>query len=48
MIEADGSLEQADSMKVAFDGAPATGLDVFGHPLDEAAAHPASGPGSKA
>jgi uncharacterized protein len=41
VIEADGSLEQADSIKVAFDGAPATGLDVFAHPLNEAAAHPA-------
>jgi uncharacterized protein len=41
VIEADGSLEQADSLKVAFDGAPATGLDVFTHPLNEAAAHPA-------
>jgi uncharacterized protein len=40
VIEADGSLEQADSMKVAFDGAPVTGLDLFAYPLDEAAAHP--------
>jgi len=41
VIETDGSLEQADSIKVAFDGAPATGLDLSDHPLDEAAAHPA-------
>jgi len=41
VIETDGSLEQADSIKVAFDGAPATGLDLFAHPLNEAAAHPA-------
>jgi uncharacterized protein len=41
VIETDGYLEQADSIKVAFDGAPATGLDLFAHPLDEAAAHPA-------
>ncbi len=41
VIETDGSLEQADSLKVAFDGAPATGLDLFAHPLGEAAAHPA-------
>jgi uncharacterized protein len=41
VIETDGSLEQADSIKVAFDGAPATGLDLSAHPLNEAAAHPA-------
>ena len=41
VIEVDGSLEQADSMKVAFDGAPATGLDLFANPLNEAAGHPA-------
>jgi uncharacterized protein len=41
VIETDGSLEQADSIKVAFDGAPATGFDLFAHPLNEAAAHPA-------
>jgi uncharacterized protein len=39
-IETDGTIEQADSIKVAYDGAPATGLDVFSHPLDAAAAHP--------
>ena len=41
VIETDGAIEQADSIKVAYDGAPATGLDVFRHPLDGAAAHPA-------
>jgi uncharacterized protein len=41
VIETDGTIEQADSIKVAYDGAPATGLDVFKHPLDAAAAHPA-------
>jgi uncharacterized protein len=40
VIETDGTIEQADSIKVAYDGAPATGLDVFRHPLDAAAAHP--------
>lgn len=40
VIETDGSLEQADSLKVAYDGAPATGLNVFAHPFSEAAAHP--------
>jgi uncharacterized protein len=41
VIETDGSIEQADSIKVAYDGAPATGLDVMRHPLAAAAAHPA-------
>ena len=41
VIETDGTIEQADSIKVAYDGAPATGLDVYSHPLDAAAAHPA-------
>lgn len=40
VIETDGSYEHADSLKVAFDGAPTTGLDVFRHPLDTVAAHP--------
>jgi uncharacterized protein len=40
VIETDGSIEQADSIKVAYDGAPATGLDIFQHPLSVAAAHP--------
>jgi uncharacterized protein len=39
-IETDGTLEQADSLKTAFDGAPATGYDVFAHSLDEVAGHP--------
>lgn len=41
VIETDGTIEQADSIKVAYDGAPATGLDIFRDPLDVAAAHPA-------
>lgn len=41
VIETDGTIEQADSIKVTFDGAPETGLDIFRHPLDAAAAHPA-------
>ena len=40
VIETDGTLEQADSLKTAFDGAPATGFDVFNHDLDTAARHP--------
>ena len=41
VIETDGTIEQADSLKVVYDGAPATGLDIFRHPLDAAADHPA-------
>jgi len=41
VIETDGTIEQADSIKVAYDGAPATGLDIFNHAFDAAAAHPA-------
>ncbi|MFJ5233285.1 FxsB family cyclophane-forming radical SAM/SPASM peptide maturase [Kitasatospora sp. NPDC088391] len=40
VIETDGTLEQADSLKTAYDGAPATGFDVFAHTLDEVARHP--------
>jgi uncharacterized protein len=41
VIETDGSIEQVDSLKVAYDGAPDTGSDVFRNSLDEAAGHPA-------
>jgi uncharacterized protein len=41
VIETDGSFEQADSIKVAYEGAPQTGMDIFRHTLDEAATHPA-------
>ncbi len=40
VIEADGSIEQVDSLKVAYDGAAGTGLDIYRHGLDEAASHP--------
>lgn len=40
VVEADGSYEQADSLKVAYAGAPATGLDVFTHSLDSVLDHP--------
>ena len=40
VIETDGSYEQVDSLKAAFDGAPETGMDVFGHSLDTVAPHP--------
>lgn len=41
VIETDGSWEQTDSLKTAFENAPATGFDIFSHSVDEAAAHPA-------
>src|SRR5262249_3456695 len=40
VIETDGSYEQVDSLKAAFDGAPATGCDVFHHSLDVVGRHP--------
>ncbi|GAA2805229.1 hypothetical protein GCM10010441_32570 [Kitasatospora paracochleata] len=40
VVETDGTFEQADSLKTAYDGAPATGFSVFEHALDEVAAHP--------
>jgi uncharacterized protein len=40
VIETDGQIEQADSLKTAFDGAPDTGLDVFAHSFDMTAVHP--------
>ncbi|MFF5706306.1 radical SAM/SPASM protein FxsB, inactivated metallohydrolase extension form [Streptomyces sp. NPDC012794] len=40
VVETDGTLEQADSLKSAFDGAAATGFNVFDHTFDEVAAHP--------
>ncbi|GAA5007679.1 FxsB family cyclophane-forming radical SAM/SPASM peptide maturase [Kitasatospora paranensis] len=40
VIETDGSFEQVDSLKTAYDGAPATGFTVFEHTLDQVAAHP--------
>jgi uncharacterized protein len=40
VIETDGTYEQADSLKVAYEGAPATGLDVFGHSVDAVTDHP--------
>ncbi|MEE1789065.1 FxsB family radical SAM/SPASM domain protein [Streptomyces sp. SP17BM10] len=40
VLETDGTFEQADSLKTAYDGAPATGLNVFDHSLDDLAGHP--------
>ena len=40
VIETDGSYEQVDSLKVAFDGAAGTELTVFNDALDVVARHP--------
>ncbi|MFG2146717.1 radical SAM/SPASM protein FxsBH, inactivated beta-hydroxylase extension form [Streptomyces sp. NPDC048696] len=40
VVETDGTLEQVDSLKSAYEGAAATGFDVFRHSFDEVAAHP--------
>ncbi|WP_405695918.1 radical SAM/SPASM protein FxsBH, inactivated beta-hydroxylase extension form [Streptomyces sp. NBC_01185] len=40
VIETDGQIEQVDSLKSAYEGAAATGFDVFRHAFDEVAAHP--------
>ena len=40
VIETDGTLEQVDSLKTAYEGAAATGLDVWRNSLDDAAAVP--------
>ena len=41
VIETDGAIEQSDSLKVAYDGAPATGLHLRRDPLDAALLLPA-------
>jgi len=40
VVETDGSFEQVDSLKVAYDGAARTGRDVFSSAVDDVAAHP--------
>ncbi|GAA1178187.1 hypothetical protein GCM10009654_39360 [Streptomyces hebeiensis] len=40
VVETDGSIEQVDSLKSAYDTAAATGLDVFHHTFDDALRHP--------
>lgn len=40
VVETDGQLEQVDSLKSAYEGAAATGFDVFDHSFDDVAAHP--------
>jgi uncharacterized protein len=39
VIDTDGSWEQADSLKTAYDGAPSTGMSIWSHSADEAAQH---------
>jgi uncharacterized protein len=41
VVETDGSIEQVDSLKSAYEGAAFTGLDVFRHSFDAALRHPA-------
>jgi uncharacterized protein len=41
VIDTDGSMEQVDTLKSAFPGAPETGLSVFTHSFDDALALPA-------
>jgi uncharacterized protein len=41
VVETDGEWEQADSLKIAYDGAAATGMTVFTHTADDVAATPA-------
>ncbi|WP_441349499.1 FxsB family cyclophane-forming radical SAM/SPASM peptide maturase [Streptomyces sp. TLI_55] len=40
VVETDGTFEQTDSLKTAYEGAPFTGMDVFTHRLDDVARHP--------
>ncbi|MFI0487504.1 FxsB family cyclophane-forming radical SAM/SPASM peptide maturase [Actinomadura sp. 9N215] len=40
VIETDGTLEQVDTLKSAYAGAPETGLNVAEHPFDLALDHP--------
>ncbi|MGW0701701.1 FxsB family cyclophane-forming radical SAM/SPASM peptide maturase [Streptomyces sp. NPDC002867] len=40
VVDTDGSWEQADSLKTAYDGAPATGMSIFTHSVDRLMAHP--------
>lgn len=40
VVETDGSIEQVGSLKCAYDGGAATGLDVFEHSFDMVLDHP--------
>jgi uncharacterized protein len=41
VVDTDGAMEQVDSLKSAYHGAPETGLDVFSHSFDDALELPA-------
>jgi uncharacterized protein len=41
IIDTDGTLQQTDTLKSSYPGAPETGLDVFAHLIDAASSHPA-------
>jgi uncharacterized protein len=40
VIETDGTLQQVDTLKTSYPGAPETGLTVFDHDFDDALRHP--------
>ncbi|MFH8358579.1 FxsB family cyclophane-forming radical SAM/SPASM peptide maturase [Streptomyces anulatus] len=40
VVDTDGAIEQVDSLKSAYPGAPETGLDVFHNSFDDALRHP--------
>jgi uncharacterized protein len=40
VVETDGAIELADSLKTAYDGAPGTGLSIDRNPFDDALHHP--------
>ncbi|GIJ79838.1 uncharacterized protein SAMN05443287_102639 [Micromonospora phaseoli] len=40
VVETDGTWEKVDSLKTAYDGAPATGLSVFTHTVDDVSVLP--------
>ncbi|WP_405542494.1 FxsB family radical SAM/SPASM domain protein [Streptomyces phaeochromogenes] len=39
-VEADGSIHQNDALRMGYDGASASGLDVFRHSFDDVLLHP--------
>ncbi|MGR7003049.1 hypothetical protein ACU686_42175 [Yinghuangia aomiensis] len=41
VVDTDGSIEQVDTVKSAFDGAAATGMSVHSHTFDRVLRHPA-------
>jgi uncharacterized protein len=41
VVETDGSIERTDALKVAYEGAAATGYNVHDHSFDEVLRHPA-------